>query len=98
MNNTNYSTTSNTANSENNGKLGEALNYESLNDDNLSKSSSNNPPNDEECRNPPKEDKIAMILAKGLKEINEMILNCFLKQIEIFNNTSFTVKIQNEKK
>lgn len=66
-----------------------------MSDDNISLSSLNKTLNDEEST---KEDKIALVLEKGLKEINEMILNCFLKQINILNNTSFTVKIQHEKK
>lgn len=44
------------------------------------------------------EDRIAIILAKGLKERNAMLYNNLQKQIEILDNTSFTVTIQCEQK
>ncbi|XP_022177304.1 uncharacterized protein LOC111038486 [Myzus persicae] len=43
-----------------------------------------------------KENKIAVILAEGLKERNEILYNSLQKQIEILDNTSFTVTIQYE--
>jgi len=45
-----------------------------------------------------KEDKIAAILTEGLKERNEILFNSLQKQIEILDNTSFTVTIQYEQK
>lgn len=45
-----------------------------------------------------KEDKIAVILAEGLKERNEILYNSLQKQIEILDNTSFTVTIQYDQK
>lgn len=45
-----------------------------------------------------KENKIAVILAEGLKERNEILYNSLQKQIEILENTSFTVTIQYEQK
>jgi len=46
----------------------------------------------------PKEDKIAVILAEGLKERNKILYNNLQKQIEILDNTSFTVTIQYEQR
>jgi hypothetical protein len=53
-----------------------------------------NPPNYEEDSNPSREEKIIMLraLSKGLKELNEMLFKCFLKQIEILNNTINSTK------
>ncbi|XP_025422921.1 uncharacterized protein LOC112692456 [Sipha flava] len=70
------------ANNRNEGE--EILNYMSL----------INPPNYEEDSNPSREEKIIMLraLSKGLKELNEMLFKCFLKQIEILNNTINSTK------
>jgi hypothetical protein len=65
-----------------------------LNDDNLVLPSSSSAENTSQS----KEDKIAVILAEGLKERNEILYNSLKKQIEILDNTSFTVTIQYEQK
>jgi len=45
-----------------------------------------------------KEDKIAIILAEGMKERNEMLYNVLQKQMEILDNTSYKVTVQYDQK
>jgi len=75
-------------------ELGEQIFDKLLNDDNLVLPSSSSAENTSQS----KEDKIAVILAEGLKERNEILYNSLKKQIEILDNTSFTVTIQYEQK
>ncbi|XP_026820475.1 uncharacterized protein LOC113559082 [Rhopalosiphum maidis] len=73
-------------------ELGEQIFDKFLNDDNLVLPSSSSAENASQS----KEDKIAVILAEGLKERNEILYKSLKKQIEILDNTSFTVTIQYE--
>ncbi|XP_060856280.1 uncharacterized protein LOC132934005 [Metopolophium dirhodum] len=73
-------------------ELGEQIYDKFLNDDVSTLPSSSSAGNTTQS----KEDKIAVILAEGLKERNEILYNSLQKQIEILDNTSFTVTIQYE--
>jgi len=75
-------------------ELGEQIYDKFLNDDGSTLPSSSSAGNSTQS----KEDKIAVILAEGLKERNEILYNSLQKQIEILDNTSFTVTIQYEQK
>lgn len=44
------------------------------------------------------DDKIAITLAEGLKERNDMLYNTLQRQMEILDNTSFTVTVQYDHK
>ncbi|XP_025198148.1 uncharacterized protein LOC112596602 [Melanaphis sacchari] len=71
-------------------QLGEQIDVKFLNDNNLALPTSSSAENTTQL----KENKIAAILAEGLKERNEILYNSLQKQIEILDNTSFTVTIQ----
>lgn len=75
-------------------ELGEQIVDKFLHDDDLALPSSSSTNNTIQL----KEDKIAAILTEGLKERNEILFNSLQKQIEILDNTSFTVTIQYEQK
>ncbi|KAE9525312.1 hypothetical protein AGLY_014380 [Aphis glycines] len=73
-------------------ELGQQIFDKVLHDDDLALPSSSSTKNTIQL----KEDKIAAILTEGLKERNEILFNSLQKQIEILDNTSFTVTIQYE--
>lgn len=89
----NYRPTSSVQNGEVQQELGDKIivNEECLHDDSLVEIPySSSPGNGIQS----KEDKIAVTLADGLKERNEILYKSLQKQIEILDNTSFTVTIQ----
>lgn len=96
----NYYSSSGIKKNENKNKIGKHVNNnESTRDSELTSSShdaQSSSSTEKEAYS--SEDKIAIILAEGLKERNAMLYDTLQRQIEILDNTSFTVTIQYEQK